>query len=231
MSRLGLPSEYDYWLAEYSPIIPQKSITTSVYVSLVAAWWRNEVIWYWHLASPMWRKCSPNTIQYIVDMNLIWKMIWQIICMICKIICNDNDNEKLICSYIEYWNKFLLKVYYFGPTPPPFLRKKSWFWRFAESYLSCARLALQKPTICIWRKPHSSPFSVCHWRMLYPDNADTLSALRPQSQYYTLYTISSYLQLQYMCLHCFVIYCQVLHVALKRKWIVTQCFVMKCNVH
>ena len=126
-SRLGLPSEYDYWLAEYSPIIPQKSITTSVYVSLVAAWWRNEVIWYWHLASPMWRKCSPNTIQYIVDMNLIWKMIWQIICMICKIICNDNDNEKLICSYIEYWNKFLLKVYYFGPTPPPFLRKKVGF--------------------------------------------------------------------------------------------------------
>ena len=29
VSRLGLPSEYDYWLAEYSPIIPQKSITTS----------------------------------------------------------------------------------------------------------------------------------------------------------------------------------------------------------
>ena len=29
MSRLGLPSEYDYWLVEYSPIIPQKSITTS----------------------------------------------------------------------------------------------------------------------------------------------------------------------------------------------------------
>ena len=31
MSRLGLPSEYDYWLAEYSPIIPQKSITTSAH--------------------------------------------------------------------------------------------------------------------------------------------------------------------------------------------------------
>ena len=29
MSRLGLPSKYDYWLAEYSPIIPQKSITTA----------------------------------------------------------------------------------------------------------------------------------------------------------------------------------------------------------
>ena len=29
MSRLGLPKEYDYWLAEYSPIIPQKSITTN----------------------------------------------------------------------------------------------------------------------------------------------------------------------------------------------------------
>ena len=29
VSRLGLPSEYDYWLAEYSPIIPQKSITTN----------------------------------------------------------------------------------------------------------------------------------------------------------------------------------------------------------
>ena len=28
VSRLGLPSEYDYWLAEHSPIIPQKSITT-----------------------------------------------------------------------------------------------------------------------------------------------------------------------------------------------------------
>ena len=30
VSRLGLPSEYDYLLAEYSPIIPQKSITTNV---------------------------------------------------------------------------------------------------------------------------------------------------------------------------------------------------------
>ena len=29
LSRLGLPSEYDYWLAEYSPIIPQKRITTT----------------------------------------------------------------------------------------------------------------------------------------------------------------------------------------------------------
>ena len=28
---LGLPSKYDYWLAEYSPIIPQNSTTTSVY--------------------------------------------------------------------------------------------------------------------------------------------------------------------------------------------------------
>ena len=28
MSRLGLPSKYDYWLVEYLPIIPQKSITT-----------------------------------------------------------------------------------------------------------------------------------------------------------------------------------------------------------
>ena len=32
MSRLGLPSEYDYWLSEYSPIIPQKSNTTDVYI-------------------------------------------------------------------------------------------------------------------------------------------------------------------------------------------------------
>ena len=32
VSRLGLASEYDYWLAEYSPIIPQKSITTSLYL-------------------------------------------------------------------------------------------------------------------------------------------------------------------------------------------------------
>ena len=31
VSRLGLPSKYDYWLAEYSPIIPQNSTTTSVY--------------------------------------------------------------------------------------------------------------------------------------------------------------------------------------------------------
>ena len=30
MSRLSLPSGYDYWLAEYSAIIPQKSITTTV---------------------------------------------------------------------------------------------------------------------------------------------------------------------------------------------------------
>ena len=30
VSRLGLPSEYDYWLAEYSPNIPLKSITTSL---------------------------------------------------------------------------------------------------------------------------------------------------------------------------------------------------------
>ena len=29
MSRLSLPSGYDYWLAEYSAIIPQKSITTT----------------------------------------------------------------------------------------------------------------------------------------------------------------------------------------------------------
>ena len=33
VSRLGLPSEYDYWLAEYSPIIPQKSITTNMHIS------------------------------------------------------------------------------------------------------------------------------------------------------------------------------------------------------
>ena len=31
VSRLGLASEYDYWLAEYSPIIG-KSITTSLYL-------------------------------------------------------------------------------------------------------------------------------------------------------------------------------------------------------
>ena len=31
VSGLGLPSEYDYWLAEYSPIIPQKSIITNPY--------------------------------------------------------------------------------------------------------------------------------------------------------------------------------------------------------
>ena len=35
MSRLGLPSEYDYWLAEYSPIIPQKSITTNCHSCIV----------------------------------------------------------------------------------------------------------------------------------------------------------------------------------------------------
>ena len=29
VSSLGLPSEYDYWLREYSPNIPLKSITTS----------------------------------------------------------------------------------------------------------------------------------------------------------------------------------------------------------
>ena len=29
MSRLGLPSEYDYWLREYSLNIPLKSITTN----------------------------------------------------------------------------------------------------------------------------------------------------------------------------------------------------------
>ena len=34
MSRLGLLSKYDYWLAEYSLIIPQKSITTSVHIAL-----------------------------------------------------------------------------------------------------------------------------------------------------------------------------------------------------
>ena len=33
MSRLGLSSEYDNWLAEYSPIIPQKSITTNGYAN------------------------------------------------------------------------------------------------------------------------------------------------------------------------------------------------------
>ena len=32
VSRLGLPSEYDYWLAEYSPIIPQESITQTSYL-------------------------------------------------------------------------------------------------------------------------------------------------------------------------------------------------------
>ena len=31
VSGLGLPSEYNYWLSEYSPIIPQKSITTNPY--------------------------------------------------------------------------------------------------------------------------------------------------------------------------------------------------------
>ena len=31
VSRLGLPSKYDYWLAEDSPIIPQKNITTNSY--------------------------------------------------------------------------------------------------------------------------------------------------------------------------------------------------------
>ena len=30
VSRLVLPSEYDCWLADYSQIIPQKSITTNV---------------------------------------------------------------------------------------------------------------------------------------------------------------------------------------------------------
>ena len=35
MSRLGLPSEYDYWLAEYSPNIPQKSITTNIFRTLI----------------------------------------------------------------------------------------------------------------------------------------------------------------------------------------------------
>ena len=29
VSRLGLLSEYDYWLVEFSPTIPQKSITTN----------------------------------------------------------------------------------------------------------------------------------------------------------------------------------------------------------
>ena len=32
MSRLGLLCEYDYWLVEYSPIIPQKSISTNIYL-------------------------------------------------------------------------------------------------------------------------------------------------------------------------------------------------------
>ena len=32
VSRLGLPSEYDYWLREYSLNIPQKSITTSPFI-------------------------------------------------------------------------------------------------------------------------------------------------------------------------------------------------------
>ena len=32
VSWLGLPREYDYWFAEYLPIIPQKSITTIEYV-------------------------------------------------------------------------------------------------------------------------------------------------------------------------------------------------------
>ena len=30
VSKLGLLSEYNYWLAEYSPIIQQKSITTII---------------------------------------------------------------------------------------------------------------------------------------------------------------------------------------------------------
>ena len=30
VSRLGLPGEYDYWPAEYSPNFSQKSITTAV---------------------------------------------------------------------------------------------------------------------------------------------------------------------------------------------------------
>ena len=30
VSRLGLPSEYDYWLREYSLNIPLKSITTNI---------------------------------------------------------------------------------------------------------------------------------------------------------------------------------------------------------
>ena len=41
LSRLGLPSEYDYWLAEYSPIIPQKSITTNNYVVGVTIYPKN----------------------------------------------------------------------------------------------------------------------------------------------------------------------------------------------
>ena len=32
VSRLGLLCEYDYWLVEYSPIIPQKSISTNIYL-------------------------------------------------------------------------------------------------------------------------------------------------------------------------------------------------------
>ena len=32
VSRLGLPSDYDYWLAEHSPIIPQESITQTSYL-------------------------------------------------------------------------------------------------------------------------------------------------------------------------------------------------------
>ena len=31
---MGLPSEYDYWLREYSPNIPLKSITTNCYLLL-----------------------------------------------------------------------------------------------------------------------------------------------------------------------------------------------------
>ena len=31
VSSLGLPSEYDYWLREYSPNIPLKSITTNLH--------------------------------------------------------------------------------------------------------------------------------------------------------------------------------------------------------
>ena len=42
VSRLGLLSKYDYWLAEYSLIIPQKSITTSFFkFIIIVLYWIN----------------------------------------------------------------------------------------------------------------------------------------------------------------------------------------------